>query len=203
MPAEQTTCQRCGWPGRACELDGLCLSCLLGTGRAREYAILTTIGHGPSGTSYLAQQIPTGRIVVCKMMHNQANESQHSAELDAFHHRLTNFRHPNAAGALDVGRTNNRITFIARPYVSGLNLHAYVARSRPDVATRHHMINSVEDVIRAAHAVGIVHGGLTPSNVLVQKDDSGQTVQVVDFAVRGGDVQSDWAAVDALRSTVL
>src|SRR5262249_51832348 len=119
MHVDEGICHGCGRPSVAHELDGLCLRCLLRAGRTPEYAILTIIGRGASGTTYLAQQAPGGTVVVCKILNSRVTSLISPAALDAYRHRLATFSHPNAAGAMDVGRTAGE-AFVVRPYVAGV-----------------------------------------------------------------------------------
>jgi tRNA A-37 threonylcarbamoyl transferase component Bud32 len=62
----------------------------------------------------------------------------------------------------------------------------------------------VTDVIHSVHTVGLTHGNLTASNILIQRRTGGTPiVQVVDFGLRRGTPADDRAAIDTLAVAVL
>ena len=79
--------------------------------------------------------------------------------------------------------------FIEAPYISGGDLKSWVsARGGPetiDVSQRLELVAQVADVLAAAHAVGVLHRDVKPSNILI--DDLGAQPRVVlgDFGIGG------------------
>ena len=60
-------------------------------------------------------------------------------------------------------------------------LEAWVARTRPDTATRDAVAESILRVLAAAHRRGAAHPGLTAGHVHVHEDDGTVTASITGF----------------------
>jgi eukaryotic-like serine/threonine-protein kinase len=192
--------QRCS----SCEQDtsaagtvgGLCAVCLLTTARRNDYTIINVLGHGPSGTTYLAERSATRRIVVLKVGNSCADaqsivESVRKAagELDA----------ATVTCAVDAGVIHDRWPYVVRAYVRGVPITTFCRQRRADRDLTRTLLATVREVVARAHTRGIVHGNLAPSNVFASDGDQGPIVTVSDFGMRLGSADEDTAALDRLR----
>jgi len=148
------------------------------------YRIISKLGEGAFGISYLAEHIPDHAKVVVKILSSGDEYSQKLFDTEAsVSERLF---HENVVRLLGRG------TFRTRPYlvfewIEGESL-AQVLKEGPltvEVATRISL--AIADALQYAHSRGIIHRDLKPSNVLLaspRAPDPG-AVKLVDFGVSG------------------
>jgi tRNA A-37 threonylcarbamoyl transferase component Bud32 len=61
----------------------------------------------------------------------------------------------------------------------------------------------VGSLLGAAHARGVVHGGIKASNILVARCAAGPAISVTDFGLRAGDAAADDLALIKLADELL
>jgi ATP/maltotriose-dependent transcriptional regulator MalT len=132
------------------------------------YRIDAVIGQGGMGTVYRAEQLRLRRNVALKIMapdlasdptfrERFLRESQVAATLE----------HPHVVSVFDAGDLDG-VLYIAMRYVQGCDLRALIRREHgisPDVAVS--VLEQVASGLDAAHALGLVHRDVKPSNVLI------------------------------------
>jgi tetratricopeptide (TPR) repeat protein len=150
------------------------------------YRIDAAIGQGGMGTVYRATQLRLGREVALKVMAPELaddavfrerflRESQIAASLD----------HPHIVPIFDAGEVDGFL-YIAMRYVAGTDLRALVARGHgtsPAVALA--VLEQLAGALDAAHARGLVHRDVKPSNVLiaVSRPDDPLETYLTDFGI--------------------
>ena len=145
-----------------------------------DYLLLKEIAQSPMGHTYLARDIPTGKLVVVKhcskrdpklqdLLRNQARTI-----FDLDHHMIPTVRRllelPDGTLALVMG------------YKPGKTLEVLVkeyGRLHPECVTW--IAARILNVLWFLHHRGVVHGGLEPRNILVE--NSRYEVCVVDFSL--------------------
>jgi hypothetical protein len=147
----------------------------------RRYRLIELLGEGGMATIYRAHDTQLGRDVAVKLLRPQygadpgfiarfRQEAQSAASLS----------HPNVVRVFDYGN-DEAGPFIVMELVDGQDL-AELLRERvflpPAAAAR--IAEQIAGALQAAHAHGIVHRDVKPSNVLVARDGS---VRVVDFGI--------------------
>lgn len=140
--------------------------------RVGRYAIVECIGRGALGDVYSAIDDAIDRRVAVRVgqpgdprVHQQARTTGQVA-------------HPTVVSVLDLGEEGGR-PFAVMELVEGPSLLNHVARSLDE---RFSLMQQVCDGLQAAHALGVVHGGLKPGHVLVQNDGA---VKLIDFGSDG------------------
>jgi serine/threonine protein kinase len=92
---------------------------------------------------------------------------------------MARLSHPNVVGVYDVGVCEGRV-FLAMEYVDGVPFDRWLGdREHPWTDTLDVVIAAAHG-LDAAHRNGVVHGDLTPSNILVGRDGR---VRVTDFGL--------------------
>ena len=143
------------------------------------YTIERRLGRGGMGVVYVARETRLDRKVALKLLppwlpaSDAANrrfvqEAQAASRLD----------HPNIETVYGVGETGDGRLYIAMPYYEGETLQAKVARGPLDVRTALRLARQIAAGLEAAHAAGIVHRDVKPSNVVVTR---GEVAKIVDF----------------------
>ena len=154
-----------------------------GEGVAR-YEIIDRLGAGASGEVYEARDrwFATGAgdgTVAIKVLHAEAVDHTSLAAQEALLARR--IRHDNVIRIFDRGLMNDGRPFIVMEKLSGSDLTAFVPASRRALAA---FFSRLCAGVHAIHQTGTVHCDLKPENVLLRKNDDGQTVPVVsDFSV--------------------
>ena len=187
------TCSRCGAQATV-DRASYCAGCLLVAADADADApilsadeatpcdLLSIMGDTARAVTFLAEQTwPVRRLVAFKVFKTDVRQP----ELP---------RHLHIAPVLEWGRVGGRV-YTMTPYFAGGSLIALSERHRLDTAARLTALLAVTDALAAAHADGIPHGRIQPSNVLCEPQ-APFLVQIVDFA-RPEPAESA-ASVDAL-----
>ncbi len=135
------------------------------------HRILRQLGEGGMGKVYLASHDGDGRRVAIKVLPPaRAREQAHS--LARFKREMelsSRCDHPNVARTLDFGQDGD-VHFMVLEYVPGLSLFDLVKDERRGplrVSTASRLFLKIVDGLEAAHAAGLVHRDVKPSNVMI------------------------------------
>jgi hypothetical protein len=156
----------------------------VGTVLAGRYRLLELLGKHESGstTVWRAEDDILARPVTVKVW-VPGDGLTGSAFIDA---AVSTGRvcHSGLASVYDAAEVDGT-AYVVSEWVDGTTLAALVNRVGPlDAHRAARIVGQVADAVASAHALGIAHGSLHPSNVLVTMDD---TVKVTDI---GGTVQA-------------
>ena len=202
-PAAVGICPRCRRPNTAgAAAEGLCPHCLLEAGLGHDYAFVNVLGQGANGTVYLAEQQPSGTLVALKVLAEDST-GEILARLTRQAPILAALAHPNAARTLELAANSDPAPFIATEYIRGSPITVYCERLQIQRAGRLKLLESVEALLRSAHEVGVIHGGISPSNVLISGPATRPSVKVTDFGLRLADERADALAMSALAGSLL
>lgn len=133
-------------------------------GQMGAYRIGDHVARGRSGDTFVAEAAD-GRSVAIKI-HDRVVDGRQEAD------RLARVAHPGVVGLLDHGTTVDGRTWLALPWVVGRPLTEVLTTDGPlpiDRARR--LITQLAAAVDALHDAGIVHGDLSPNNIMVGPDD--------------------------------
>jgi len=149
--------------------------------RVGRYQIERLIGVGGMGIVYAAYDPQLQRRVAVKLVRPENTDARAQSHLLAEARALGRISHPNVVTVYDAGEHDGQI-FVATELVDGMTLAEWQAqaRSADDVACAWFQ---VARGLAAAHAVGVVHGDVKPSNVLIGRDGR---VRIGDFGLLAG-----------------
>ncbi|MGN6110265.1 MAG: tetratricopeptide repeat protein [Kofleriaceae bacterium] len=139
------------------------------------------LGAGAMGVVYEAEDPDLDRRVAVKLLRTTSGDLRGEARM------LARLAHPNVVAVYEVGTSAGR-DFVAMEYVDGQTLADWLAerpRRWQDVA------RTIADAARglaAAHAAGIIHRDVKPSNLLVGRDGR---VRVTDFGLATRSLDDD------------
>lgn len=163
-------------------LDGLSMTTksrseLLG-GR---YRLQRQIGSGGMAGVYLARDERLGRDVAVKLTDPARDVGgQSAARIEQEARRVARLNHPNIVQVHDVGTTDDD-AYIVMELVQGLGLDEVIREDGPlSEAEAARIAREVCHGLAAAHAAGVVHQDIKPSNLLVDGDGR---VRIADFGV--------------------
>ncbi|MEM7406981.1 MAG: HDOD domain-containing protein [Pseudomonadota bacterium] len=145
------------------------------------YEIERTIGKGGMATVYLARAPGSDVAVALKVLNRPCallpSDTERTVDQD-FSSGLARFkreigiqqglRHPNIVSVVDAGLDENN-AYLAMEYLSGGDLHSRIGPGLPPLAALC-VLRELSDALAHAHALGVVHRDIKPTNVLFHKD---------------------------------
>lgn len=152
------------------------------------YEIVDTIADGSMGTVCLARDRVMDRMVAVKTVNlGQVSDSQERQRLQDALLREAKLAqllaHPNIVTVHDVlSEDEGQPPSLIMEYVPGTSLDAFLKGGKPlplDFCIA--VVLQIADALEHAHSMGVVHGDIKPSNILVTDDE--ETVKLVDFGI--------------------
>lgn len=145
------------------------------------YEVIRTLGTGGMGIVFLARDRTLDRLVALKFL--PAHLAGDPAAIRRFQteaRAVSALDHPHIGVLYDIARTDDGQSFMVMAYYDGDTLRARIAGGRipPDEALD--LAAVVADALAAAHAAGIVHRDVKPSNILLARDGG---VRLLDFGI--------------------
>ena len=155
---------------------------------AGRYRIIRQLGHGGMASVLLAEDERLGRLVAIKRLHTSSPEDalarfRREARIGA------SLNHPNVVSIFD-STTDEDSLLIVMEYVDGESLKERLARGPLEMDAAIEVLKQIGAALDHAHAAGIVHRDVKPSNVLIAGDGN---AKLADLGIA--------TAVDATRIT--
>lgn len=146
------------------------------------YAIVERIGAGGMGTVFRARDERLGRDVALKVCALDRGEDIDALLAEA--RVLASLDHPGIVAIHDAGRLDDGRPFYVMSLIDGRTLAGHL-ETVPDLPDRLRLFDRLCDTMAFAHARGIVHRDLTPTNVMIGRFGE---VRVLDWglAARAG-----------------
>ncbi len=140
-----------------------------------KYRLLSELEAGGLGTTYMAQQGRLGRDVVVKQVARRfVNSPEAVMALHRHVHQAASLCHPALVTVLDAEQLGSAYAIVSE-YIPGQNLDAWLEQYQPlpvDWALR--VALDILLGLRFVHRRGLVHGRLSPRNVMVMTEDDGR-----------------------------
>jgi serine/threonine protein kinase/WD40 repeat protein/CubicO group peptidase (beta-lactamase class C family) len=147
----------------------------------REYQLLNQLGKGGMGTVYRAIHTSLGKLVALKVL--SAQFTSDPAAVARFRREMRaagQLSHPNIVQATDAGEVDG-LHFLVMEFIEGSDLAALVRKRGPlPIADACEVVRQAALGLEHAHAHGLVHRDVKPSNLLLARD--GQ-VKVLDLGL--------------------
>lgn len=147
------------------------------------YRLIERLGCGGMGEVWRAHDTMTDRVVAIKILlpHFAANptfaqrfrrDASTAAKLD----------HPNIASVYDIGEIDGRL-YVAMRLIEGGDLEKLLEAGPLDPGRAVSIVGQVGAALQTAHAAGLVHLDVKPSNILLA---DGDVAYLIDFGVARG-----------------
>ncbi len=149
--------------------------------RIGRYRVKRLLGQGGFGQVYLAADEELGRDVAIKIPHRDRVDGA-----EAINDFITEARviarldHPNIVPVFDVGRTAEGDCYVVSKLIPGCDLATRMSASRPSFADSANITEAIAAALDYAHAHGLVHRDVKPSNILLNE---GQVPYLADFGL--------------------
>ena len=155
---------------------------------AGRYRVIRQLGHGGMAGVLLAEDERLGRLVAIKRLHTSSPEDalarfRREARIGA------SLNHPNVVSIFD-STTDEDSLLIVMEYVDGESLKDRLRAGPLGVERATEILTQIGAALDHAHAAGIIHRDVKPSNVLIAVDG---TAKLADLCIA--------TAVDATRIT--
>lgn len=155
------------------------------------YELREEIGRGLFGTVYRAYQPSVGREVAVKVVNPEiANDTGFIRRFAVEAQMVARLEHPHVVPLFDYWRDPARAMLVMR-LMRGGNLAERAALQPLDRSDTVRLVDHVGSALAAAHALGIVHGDVRPTNVLLDEAGAfflGDFGAATAIAAPGGDV---------------
>jgi serine/threonine protein kinase len=146
------------------------------------YKVLERLGAGTQGSVYLCRHERIRKLVAVKVL--PASSANDPALLERFYREaraLAALNHPNIVRAYDINQEGS-LHFIAMEYVDGSSLEHVTKAGGPISVIRaaQYMRQAAQGLQYSHETAGIMHRGINPSDILV---DRGGVVRIIDFGM--------------------
>jgi serine/threonine protein kinase len=150
--------------------------------RIAHYNILSTVGSGALGTVYRARDTILGRTVAIRVLtHGMNDPAQRARTLDLVQ-PYTTLTHQHVATLFEAGEQRGSI-YLVYEFVPGQRLNAILAGQAMNIRRALDLASQLADALADAHALGLVHGALTASSVVVTPKGH---AKILDFGLFAG-----------------
>jgi serine/threonine protein kinase len=146
------------------------------------YTLVSRLGNGGTGSVWLAQRSDghfESRVAI-KILDRRGLALQGAEQVRREAGLLARQNHANTAKLFDAGFCDNGQPYLILEYVEGRPIDEYCRDRGLTLPERLHLFLPIVEAVAHAHARGIVHCDLKPSNVLVTMDG---VPKLLDFGV--------------------
>ncbi|MCL4877154.1 MAG: protein kinase [Anaerolineae bacterium] len=143
--------------------------------RLGDYQLGGKLGAGTTGAVYPSYQPQTRRAVAVKVIAEELGQTRGFVErFGKDYERIANLNHPHVMAILDFGSIGPNCFYVMRLATDGT-----LEGKQPSAETSLNYLTQIASALDFIHQQGLVHGGLKPSNVVLE----GETVALVDLAL--------------------
>jgi serine/threonine protein kinase len=149
------------------------------------YSLLQPLDRGGMGTVWEARDVSGSAVAIKFLSYSVANP----AALRRFRREaraLEQLNHPNVVRIIDHGLEDN-VPFIAMELLNGQSLRSLLQDGPLPPRQALEVLRDTALGLSAAHALGIVHRDVKPSNLFLCSGDAGSLTKLIDFGIATGD----------------
>ncbi len=148
--------------------------------RIGRFEIMRELGRGAQSVVYLARDPHLQREVAIKTLHFSKPDPEQNRRLLDEARTVSQMRHPNIVPIFEAGEEGGDL-YLVFEYVPGKNLGEYLREAGALSPVRAiSVIKPVLEAIAHAHALGVIHRDLKPTNILINEEGF---PRVMDFGI--------------------
>ncbi len=165
--------------------------------RLGRYRIAGEIGRGAMGVVYRGEDEALGRVVAIKTIITKMGDEEHAGYLARFRQEakaLGGLNHPAIITVYEFGDEQG-LAYLAMEFLEGRELRDLLTSERMPIPVALDIAAQVAEGLAFAHAHGIVHRDIKPTNIMVL---AGRRAKIMDFGiarVRTSDVKTQTGMV--------
>jgi eukaryotic-like serine/threonine-protein kinase len=145
------------------------------------YRIEAKLGEGGMGVVYRARDTHLDRAVAIKVLpHEKVSDPERQQRFVQEAKAASALNHPNIVTVHDI-RSDSGVDFIVMEYAGRRTLDQIIPARGLGIALALRYGVQIADALASAHAAGIIHRDVKPSNIIVT--DEGDRVKVLDFGL--------------------
>ena len=150
-----------------------------------QYQLERKLGSGGMGTVYLAKHALLARPTAVKLIALRGGDPDRVRRFEREVRLTAKLTHPNTIAVYDCGTTDDGFFYYAMEYLDGVDLETLVATSgKQPVGRVIHILRQILGSLEEAHALGMVHRDVKPSNVmLTRRGTIDDFAKVLDFGL--------------------
>ena len=159
---------------------------LPGTVLDGKYRLEVKVGAGGFGAVFRATHLALKRPVAVKVFRpTNGNDSADAVERFRREGETTSLlSHPNAVRVFDAGISSDGIAYMVMEMLQGHTLADELGEKKVlSIERAWQVLAPMADVLSEAHALGVLHRDVKPSNIFVHQGEQGEVVKVVDFGL--------------------
>jgi eukaryotic-like serine/threonine-protein kinase len=133
------------------------------------YEVVREIGRGTTATVYLARDRSLGIELALKVFHPPARLSEACQRFFAEARLVAGLRHPGVVAIYDLDEAARTLVM---EHLPGGTLRERLAHARPSALPYHQTMALARSLLSALaylHAAGVIHGDITPRNILFRR----------------------------------
>lgn len=145
------------------------------------FRIVKELGKGSQGVVFLAVDPQLGRQVAIKTLLLRSSSSNgHRERMLQEARTVSKLQHPNIIPVYEAGE-QEKVPYLVFEYVEGVPLKDLIRQNGGLVVHRAvHLMRQILEGISYAHEQGVIHRDISPSNILVDKND---VPRIMDFGI--------------------
>jgi hypothetical protein len=161
----------------------------IGTVLAQRYEVVRELGRGGMGVVYLCKDVVTGDRVALKRLRSPEKGGTRAAEESWWFHQearaVSLLDHPAIVRARDFGQLADGSPFFVMDVLPGRSVHEWMHTMHLPWSVSWAMVDQVLAALAHAHARGVIHGDLKPSNIMLDLASSalGPRAYVLDLGL--------------------
>jgi serine/threonine protein kinase/Tol biopolymer transport system component len=147
--------------------------------RISHYEVLEELGHGGMGIVYKARDVLLDRVLALKLLRGETLHSMRARRFVQEAKSASSLNHPNIITIYEIFDIGDA-PCIAMEYVTGESLEQRLAKGPLDFREGLDWAIVLADALGKAHAAGIVHRDVKPSNIMIAAN---RQLKILDFGL--------------------